>query len=293
MESLYSAAYIGALVLAARLGDDSAKELLKETGFTELLTVKDTLIKQIEDSFEDTIREIVKDSRQLDDLMLGAILQSAIVDTCQSLKNENWNFTLRAGITESEIQEIIDKICKEKLYKYFENEVKTCKEPTIEKKLSTSDISTKEVVINSNDANVYNNMGITYAKQDNFDKAIVCYQKAIAIDPKDARVYFNMGLAYNKQGDYDKAIACFQKTVEIDPKDASAYFNMGIAYGRQGDYEKAIDCFQKAIAIDSKNADAYYNMGVAYRKQGTACFKKAAQLGNNKAQDFLKKLGYN
>jgi tetratricopeptide (TPR) repeat protein len=72
---------------------------------------------------------------------------------------------------------------------------------------------------------------------------------------------------------------------------------MGIAYKNQGNYTKAIESYEKAIELKPDYAYVYVNLGNAYYDQGkpelrTLNYKKAAKLGHQGSQDWLKKNGY-
>ena len=77
---------------------------------------------------------------------------------------------------------------------------------------------------------------------------------------------------------------------------AGAYNNLGNAYYNQGNLTKAIQMWEKAIELNPDDADAYYNLGLAYHyddfDQALFYYKKAARLGDQDAQDWLKENGY-
>ncbi len=77
------------------------------------------------------------------------------------------------------------------------------------------------------------------------------YQKAGKFDPDDADAWNNMGVTYGKAGEYKKAIDCFQKAVELNPEYASAWHNMGSAYKGLGKHKKVTECYQKARSFTS------------------------------------------
>ena len=87
--------------------------------------------------------------------------------------------------------------------------------------------------------------------QEDYTKAIECYEKAIALAPEYKQAYCNMAVVYDYLQDYNKAIAYFQKAIRLKPNDTDAriYHDMGITHGNISDYDKAIECYQKAIEI--------------------------------------------
>jgi superkiller protein 3 len=149
----------------------------------------------------------------------------------------------------------------------------------------------KAIAADPNYATTYYNMGLAYAKLENYREAIRCYQKAIDIDPNHTAAYYNMGNAYYNLQNYQEAIRCYQKAIAIDPNLAAAYYNMGIAYADLQNYREAIRCYQKDIAIDPNDAKAYNNMGVAYEKlenyqEAIRCYQKAIDIDPNYAAAY-------
>ena len=72
---------------------------------------------------------------------------------------------------------------------------------------------------------------------------------------------------------------------------------MGLDYKAQGDYTKAIQSYEKAIELDPDDALAYWNRSIAKDTLGDTSggledTKKAARLGHQGAQDWLKKSGH-
>ena len=107
--------------------------------------------------------------------------------------------------------------------------------------------------------------------------------------------YYNRGSAYMNKGQYDRAILCFDKAVKINKNSAQAYCNRGTAYYEKKEYDRAILDFNKAVKINTKFAHAYYNRAVVYAIKGE--YDKAWQdvcnaqsLGHQVPREFLKNL---
>jgi tetratricopeptide (TPR) repeat protein len=84
---------------------------------------------------------------------------------------------------------------------------------------------------------------------------------------------------------------------ETETDSASIYFWEGFRADNREFYELALEYYQKAISIDPNDSDPYVNMGNAYYKQGNTqlqikCYKRAAQLGDTDAQNWLRNNGY-
>ena len=84
--------------------------------------------------------------------------------------------------------------------------------------------------------------------------------------PGDA--YIDRGRVYLQQDDNDRAIADFTKAIELDPEGANAYNHRGVAYAGKLDFDRAIADFDKAIQLDPLLNNAHYNRGVAFSKKG-------------------------
>ncbi|BCU13437.1 tetratricopeptide repeat protein [Microcystis aeruginosa] len=117
---------------------------------------------------------------------------------------------------------------------------------------------------NSTTAETYFKQGEDYRNNNQYDKAIAAYTKAIEINPQYAEAYFNRGNVYHDLKEYDKAIKDYNKAIEINPQYDYAYYNRGIVYSDLKEYDKAIKDYNKAIEINPQNAEAYYNRGNVY-----------------------------
>jgi cytochrome c-type biogenesis protein CcmH/NrfG len=79
-----------------------------------------------------------------------------------------------------------------------------------------------------NDAGLLSQIGNTYYDAQVFPVAIDYYQKSLAIDPKNAAVRTDMATAMFYNNDSDKALAEFDRALKDDPKNSNALFNRGI-----------------------------------------------------------------
>lgn len=70
------------------------------------------------------------------------------------------------------------------------------------------------------------------------------------------------------QNDFDKAIKQYKKAVFVEPKFAEAWVNMGNAYGMKSEYNNAVSAFNKAIAIDPTYGKALFGKAITLKKQG-------------------------
>jgi tetratricopeptide (TPR) repeat protein len=126
----------------------------------------------------------------------------------------------------------------------------------------------KAIAIKADFHETWNNLGFVYDEQGNYEKAIESYRKAIEIKPDYDAAWYNLVIAYKNQQNYAQAIDAYRKAIEIKPDDHEVWFSLGLVYFNQGNYEQAIESYRKAIEINADDHEAWYNLGVVYGKQG-------------------------
>lgn len=109
--------------------------------------------------------------------------------------------------------------------------------------------------------------GNDHMKDEEFDKAIECYSKAIAIDGANAVYYCNRAAAHTGKQKYDLAITDCKKSLEIDPNYSKAYSRLGLTYSKMEIYDEAISCYKKALVLDPNNEGYKKNLQIAEEKQ--------------------------
>jgi len=109
----------------------------------------------------------------------------------------------------------------------------------------------REIKINSQNADLYNEKGNQYLLDKNFEKAIEEFNKAIEINPNYAEPYNGRGVAYRNLGKYYEATENYTKAIELYPSFFEAYNNRGVSFILLGDYDKACFDFSKSCELGS------------------------------------------
>jgi len=84
------------------------------------------------------------------------------------------------------------------------------------------------------------------------DEEIKCIKQLLEIDDQMPILHYNLGYTYNRLFQYDKAIPEFEKALEIyrklisKPYSAANYHLLGYAYHKSGDYNKEKELYKKA-----------------------------------------------
>ena len=64
--------------------------------------------------------------------------------------------------------------------------------------------------------------GVEHAEKGNFEKALICFDKALSMEPNCVHTMTHKGKTMIKLGKYQDAMALFNQALEIDPNFADA-----------------------------------------------------------------------
>lgn len=91
-----------------------------------------------------------------------------------------------------------------------------------------------------------NMMGVIYMREQQYDRAILTYNRLIKINPGFDNAYLNMGAAYAQKGNIEAAIAYLKQTVMINPRNQQAYLLLANIYQQKGDNRSAQEYMSRA-----------------------------------------------
>lgn len=135
---------------------------------------------------------------------------------------------------------------------------------SVKEKIAATEKQSAKSFSDNKKAIEYYNKGMDQSKNDNFEKAIEYFEKAIKEDAEFAFAWDNLGVSYRKLNNYDKAIECYQKSLEIDPNGLMPLQNIALVYQYKKQYDKAIEAYGKLAEIDKNNPEIYYGIGNVY-----------------------------
>ncbi len=125
----------------------------------------------------------------------------------------------------------------------------------------------KAASIDSSFATTFDNMGNVYLSiylntknEQELQKAIENYKKAVEINPDNAVAYNGLGAAYRESGDMDKAIEAWEQSLAIDPEYGLSLYNLGYSHMNRGENKKALKYLSKYL-------DLYMNSMPAERRK--------------------------
>jgi len=105
--------------------------------------------------------------------------------------------------------------------------------------------------------------GLLHLWTEDFEKALIYFQKAVEKDPNYADAYFQIGYCYGQLKQYNDAIKAYKQAIRIKPDYAEAHYSLGVAYGSLGRWSEEIESYKQAIRIKPDYAEAHYGLGAA------------------------------
>ncbi len=125
--------------------------------------------------------------------------------------------------------------------------------------------------LNPHNKEILNAIGIVYLLHlDETKKAIGWFEKAIKEDPSFSEAYNNLGYSYVKLGDFEKALSFYQKALSnpLYPTAEKAYINIGEAYYRLGKYDASMQSYKEAIRRVPGLSLAYWRLALCLNALG-------------------------
>lgn len=145
----------------------------------------------------------------------------------------------------------------------------------------------KALAIDPANADVHYILGRTYLLQERLEEAIAALRQAVALRPDDVQSLEALGQSYLAEAAWAEALAVYQHLAELRPQEASVYLAMGDAYSRLGRLEDAAAAYQRATELEA-SANAFTLLGLMKVQLGdidgaTASYRQALALDPNHA----------
>ncbi|MCH7939347.1 MAG: tetratricopeptide repeat protein [Candidatus Marinimicrobia bacterium] len=126
-------------------------------------------------------------------------------------------------------------------------------------------------------------LAASYGAQNEFDKAIAEYEKAIGIDPDFAPPYNSLGYVHMANNRFEKAEEAFQNYIRLIPDEANPYDSMADLLTRMGRHEEAIEHFKKSAELNPMFTFSQRKIGLnhiymGHYDQGRAAIRQAIDM---------------
>lgn len=119
-------------------------------------------------------------------------------------------------------------------------------------------------------AEPYNNLGVLYSGDKEYDKAIAVYKKVVEMRPNEGQPFITLGDIYFKKKDYKNGIKWLKKAIAVDPTLINAHHRLGEIYFSQGKFDESSKAFEEIVKIDPNNIDIHRDLGAAYFRDAEA-----------------------
>ncbi|MHB2016428.1 MAG: tetratricopeptide repeat protein [Candidatus Xenobia bacterium] len=93
-------------------------------------------------------------------------------------------------------------------------------------------------------------LGRIYREQENWQKAVQAFRRALKLSPGNASVHCDLGTALLKQGEPDKARTQLARAVQIEPDNATYHFYMATVHEARGDLQRASKEMRVAASLN-------------------------------------------
>lgn len=124
------------------------------------------------------------------------------------------------------------------------------------------------IAASPNNPDVYVEAGDHYFENDEPEKALECFTKAVELSPKDTVALHNLGSVLFVLQRFDDVVATFDKLIAIDSEDTSAYLTKGAALFKAGKYDESIQALNNVVKRDMNDAAAWYYKASAEAMKG-------------------------
>lgn len=125
----------------------------------------------------------------------------------------------------------------------------------------------KTVETNPNNSRAHDNLGFTYERIGETEKALQEFEIAVRLQPDNFRALANLGVAYAKVGWYNKSITALEKSIKIKSY-YKTYDKLGLIYDELNMEKDAIEGFKEAIKLNPRYAKAHNDLATVYAKIG-------------------------
>ncbi|MBP9709389.1 MAG: tetratricopeptide repeat protein, partial [Oligoflexales bacterium] len=136
--------------------------------------------------------------------------------------------------------------------------------------------ATQVLLKSPNEIRAINALGLFHYRKGHFSAAEYMFNKALKVDSQQAELHNNLGLTLMAQQDLRSAIREFRKAIDLSPAKSSASANLAAIYVKQKDYTKGLVVSEIAIKRNSADPKILNNYGICLAAAGK--FDSAEQI---------------
>lgn len=103
---------------------------------------------------------------------------------------------------------------------------------------------------------IMNYMGLFELDENNVEKAIEYFSKAIKLEPQNAKYSFNLANAYYENGWFEEALRFMNVAICLEPENCDYRYSLAYSYYTNEKYEKALSEVKNILKINPDNINA-------------------------------------
>ena len=154
------------------------------------------------------------------------------------------------------------------------------------------EIFKKAIELNPNDDDCWRWLGNSYSKNGQIEEAIKSHLKATELNQNKGVNWSMLGSSYLINGQKEEAIKYCLKATELNPDNELNWLWLGISYYENGEYQEAIQSLLKAVELNPDNSNNWYYLGKSYinnekYEDAIKSLIKATELNSNYYQNWL------
>lgn len=139
----------------------------------------------------------------------------------------------------------------------------------------------------------YNNLGSIHMSNSEYEKALQALERSLALSPGYADPLYNMGETYGRIKNPQKAVECLEAAMRSKPGFVPGHYEskLGLAYAQLNRFDEAKTHFLKSLEYDPEDPETLHNLSLTYFCTGNSL----AQAGRFReaAADFEQAVRYN
>jgi tetratricopeptide (TPR) repeat protein len=150
---------------------------------------------------------------------------------------------------------------------------------SLKQKRKKDEIVSADLLVQRRKASQLMMLGDSYARANDFNQAIDCYQRAVNLFPDQTVFHFTLACAiWNKyasavankhpdsacEDDLNLSIVHYSKAIELNPQFAEAYLGLGKCKERREDKEGAITALKECVRLKPAYGAGWFELGRAY-----------------------------
>jgi tetratricopeptide (TPR) repeat protein len=107
-----------------------------------------------------------------------------------------------------------------------------------------------------------------YYKQGDFKRSIALLSDAVAKDEGNGVLWRNLGSSYAMDDDFDNAVVCFERALKRNPHDTKSCYDLSVVQGWKGNLPQAETAAKLGLAVAPLHGGLHSSLGNVYDDEG-------------------------